>query len=196
MAAWRINNAFNPLNEQLEKKFPNIVIYSIGDTAHQAEPSDHNPNKYGRVNAEDFMLRNGFDHADAVWLCSWLIQDSRTKYVIFNRRIWESDTRKWTTYTGSNPHTDHVHLSINDSADWNVHAWKLESSELPTVDEVWNEDVNNSGNGGPYSARGALYTAQLRTGKIANDLLPELLSAVKALDAKVTALDAKVSKLA
>lgn len=31
--------------------------------------------------------------------------------VIRNRKRWDSRTRKWATYQGSDPHTDHVHVS-------------------------------------------------------------------------------------
>lgn len=30
--------------------------------------------------------------------------------VIWDRRIWSYKTRRWSTYTGDNPHTDHVHF--------------------------------------------------------------------------------------
>lgn len=160
MASWRMNKAFAPLNRALRKRYPNIVIYGIGDPAHQATKSDHNPNKYGRVNAEDYMLRNGFDHADAVWLCAWLIQDKRTKYVIFNRRIWEWDTQEWRPYGGKNPHTDHVHHSVHDSADNNDGEWQLEKKAEVAEDmdakDVW---LYNTGTAEePYQAVGRLRT--------------------------------------
>ncbi|WP_376777824.1 peptidoglycan-binding domain-containing protein [Kibdelosporangium persicum] len=34
-------------------------------------------------------------------------------YVIYNRRITRADWRGWSTYTGSNPHTSHVHVSFS-----------------------------------------------------------------------------------
>lgn len=36
-------------------------------------------------------------------------------YVIWNRRIWKaySDPERWHSYTGPNPHTDHVHFSFS-----------------------------------------------------------------------------------
>lgn len=36
------------------------------------------------------------------------------KYVIYNSRIWNSED-KWHSYTGSDPHTSHVHVSFKDS---------------------------------------------------------------------------------
>lgn len=39
------------------------------------------------------------------------------KYVIYNYRIWtpENSEKKWRSYTGSDPHTSHVHVSFKDS---------------------------------------------------------------------------------
>jgi len=34
-------------------------------------------------------------------------------YVIWNERIWSSRYMDWRPYTGSNPHTDHVHFSLS-----------------------------------------------------------------------------------
>jgi hypothetical protein len=36
------------------------------------------------------------------------------KYVIYNRRIYQNG--QWKAYTGPNPHTDHVHISFNDTS--------------------------------------------------------------------------------
>jgi hypothetical protein len=34
-------------------------------------------------------------------------------YIIWNRRSWNSKRRAWAPYTGSNPHTDHVHITFH-----------------------------------------------------------------------------------
>lgn len=33
-------------------------------------------------------------------------------YIIWNRRIWHAGSSTWKTYTGSDPHTNHVHISL------------------------------------------------------------------------------------
>ena len=33
-------------------------------------------------------------------------------YIIWNRQSWHNPTKGWQTYTGKNPHTDHVHFSF------------------------------------------------------------------------------------
>jgi peptidoglycan hydrolase-like protein with peptidoglycan-binding domain len=51
----------------------------------------------------------------------WLTRDAGLQarrlgvmYVIFNRRMWRTydPARGWTPYTGSSPHTDHIHVSF------------------------------------------------------------------------------------
>jgi hypothetical protein len=34
-------------------------------------------------------------------------------YIIFNRKIWRSYDPGWGTYSGTNPHTDHIHISLS-----------------------------------------------------------------------------------
>ncbi len=38
------------------------------------------------------------------------------KYIIWNGRSWNAQRKSWATYTGSNPHTDHVHVTFNPTA--------------------------------------------------------------------------------
>lgn len=96
----------------------------IGDAAHAARVSDHNPNARGSVNAID-VDRDGI-HVPSV--IAGLLAHPATHYVIHNRRIYSSENRfRPQVYTGSNPHTDHIHESIrqdvvaeNDSTPWHL----------------------------------------------------------------------------
>jgi peptidoglycan hydrolase-like protein with peptidoglycan-binding domain len=85
-----------------------LVVGWIGDAAHQAECSDHNPDSTGVVHAIDPMVTG--THAQAV--VNACLHAADLQYVIHNRTIW-SATVGWAAraYTGSNPHTDHVHIS-------------------------------------------------------------------------------------
>jgi len=54
-----------------------------------------------------------------------LKEDNRVSYLIFNKKIWSRDKAKSGNrpYTGSNPHTKHLHISINpdlanDTSPW------------------------------------------------------------------------------
>lgn len=99
---------------------------SIGDAAHRARPSDHNPSG-GWVHALDLSHdpAGGFDaHAHARQIAAR--RDPRIKYLISNRQIWNpSVSPHWRPYTGPNGHTSHVHISLratdaarNDTSPW------------------------------------------------------------------------------
>ena len=45
------------------------------------------------------------------------------QYVIWNKRQWSSWDRTWTKYTGANPHTDHVHLSLSWDGAYRRTSW-------------------------------------------------------------------------
>jgi hypothetical protein len=86
--------------------------------------------KEGR--ALDYMLNyaNPAQRSQAEDIVNWLLATDRhgnrhanarrlgIMYLIWNRRIWgsyraASDGDGWRPYTGSNPHTDHIHLSFS-----------------------------------------------------------------------------------
>ena len=90
----------------------------IGDAAHSARKSDHNPNGKGVVCAIDITHdpRHGLD-ANALAETLRASKDPRLKYIIWNRRIWNpSVSAAWRPYTGSNPHDKHVHVSVAAAA--------------------------------------------------------------------------------
>lgn len=91
---------------------------TIGDPAHAARESDHNPNGAHVVCAMD--LTNDPAHgADMSKLAGFLLHNPHPalKYVIWNRRI-ASRTHGWSwlPYHGTNPHTHHVHISVGPTA--------------------------------------------------------------------------------
>lgn len=119
---------------------------SIGNAEHAARASDHNPdrNSSGVVRAVD-ITRKGID-VDA--LLTALIKDPRVWYVIWNRRI-ASRTYGWVwkPYTGSSPHTEHVHVSILrtrpaeiSTARWFKLPAATDTTEVPEV--ITDADVN------------------------------------------------------
>ena len=99
---------------------------TIGDLAHQQRRSDHNPDAGGVVRAID-VTHDPRGGADMAVIAEQLRQrrDPRAKYVIFNRRIASTNTGwAWKKFTGTNPHTHHMHVSVvtgpraDDTSSW------------------------------------------------------------------------------
>jgi hypothetical protein len=132
--AWRLAKGLEHLRDQVNAKYParsKASDGSIGDTAHSARKSDHNPDSAGVVHAIDLTHdpRNGFD---SYKFAEHLLrtQDSRLSYVISNGKIGSGPRGPspgiWRKYTGTNPHDHHVHVSIvagslaDDTQDWDI----------------------------------------------------------------------------
>ena len=124
--SWRLARGLDRLRSQVNTRHPNRAKHSdgtIGDRKHAARASDHNP-VGGIVHALDLTHDpgRGFDvHALAEKLRS--SRDQRISYIISNKRIFSSTKSpfEWRRYTGSNPHSKHMHISIrrNPHADNN-----------------------------------------------------------------------------
>lgn len=127
MVAWYLDPALNTLCKQIRAERPAVQIGTIGDAAHAGTASDHNPEADGSVDAIDVMLGSGYTVADAERHVATLLRhrDYRIAYVIWNRRIISSTVQPWVwrTYTGSDPHTGHWHLSRNDVRESDASQW-------------------------------------------------------------------------
>lgn len=123
MTSWRIAKSLDVLRKQLNEAYPKrskASDGSIGDTAHSARKSDHNPNSKGVVQAIDITHdpANGLDArrlADALFAS----KDKRIKYIISNGQIASGYGAShpfgvWRKYNGSNAHRKHVHISVRD----------------------------------------------------------------------------------
>lgn len=116
----RIARSLETLRRQVDSRWPNRSKASdgwIGDRAHRARKSDHNPNSRGVVQALDITHDPG-NGPDAGQLAEALLasRDNRIKYIISNRRIASGaggpSPWVWRNYRGSNPHARHVHVSV------------------------------------------------------------------------------------
>ncbi|QWF78691.1 hypothetical protein [Amycolatopsis sp. CA-230715] len=159
---WRVARALDTLLSQLNARAParsRASDGSIGDAAHATRDSDHNPwyrpgNGPGVVTARDFT-HDPAAGLDGHWLADALVRsrDPRIKYVIWNRRIIDSRAQygawQWKPYTGTNPHTKHVHLSVmpdgraDDTRAWNLGANPPEDELSKTASEQVNEIYNS-----------------------------------------------------
>ena len=122
VAPWRVARSLDVLLGQLNAMAPKrskASDGSVGDAAHQANASsDHNPH-YGPgiVTARDYT-HDPANGLDCQKLANALVaaKDPRLKYVIWNRRIVDSrpgnNPWAWVNYSGTNPHTKHLHLSV------------------------------------------------------------------------------------
>jgi len=114
---WKVSPLLVPVIDEVRQHYPEIVIGTIGDAAHQQEVSDHNPDQWGYVCAADFMIADhGFNWDACQGFVNRIVQrrDTRMAYLIFNRHFMSAtiDGWHWRTYDGSDPHTNHAHLSV------------------------------------------------------------------------------------
>lgn len=135
---WYLAPSLIALGNEINARWPKRDTASdgaIGDASHQARVSDHNPDwsAGGVVRAID-VDNNGIDVQD---LLDATIGDQRVWYVIWNRRIY-SRTYGWKAnpYDGTDPHTGHVHISINHTkaAETDTSAWfptQHEEDDMP-----------------------------------------------------------------
>jgi hypothetical protein len=123
---WRTAQCLLKLRAQVNQMAPNRTTASdgtIGDAAHQSRSSDHNPwvrdGAVGVVTALD-ITHDPTHGCDAGRIAEALrtSHDSRIKYIIWNRQIASSAPKHgrpawaWRPYSGENPHTHHVHVSV------------------------------------------------------------------------------------
>lgn len=114
----------------------------IGDAAHSARDSDHNPDSRGLVHAVDVdedLRVPGLSMAECV---AHIVErhrtgaDNRLTYIIYERTIW-SASNDWRArpYTRSNPHDKHAHFSASyvKARERNTAPWGIRTLEVPTV---------------------------------------------------------------
>ncbi len=123
MAAWRPAQSLDVLLAQVNAAAPNRDKSSDGTLAstahHAANPnSDHEADPLGVVHARD--ITNDPAHGcDSKAIAHSIVasHDQRVKYVISDRQIASGSGQSheawlWRPYSGSNPHTEHCHVSV------------------------------------------------------------------------------------
>ena len=130
------------LREQLDAKFKNRDRSSdgwIGDSAHSARVSDHNPDRLGWVHAVDIdqdfgrgRWRNGRNAralADQIvkYAASGLPGSDRVKNAVYENQVASGTYRSsWWRFRGSGyGHTQHIHVSFTSAAQRDGGVWPL-----------------------------------------------------------------------
>lgn len=129
------------LREQMNVRFPKRDTRSDGWVAsaahHKQNPtSDHEPDKNGIVHAIDIDKDFGDPKKDMaeqlanelrIYAKSGRKGSDRLKYVIYNKRIASPrEDWKWRPYSGPNPHTGHLHVSVTEASDKDGSKWPLD----------------------------------------------------------------------
>ena len=102
----------------LRKKISDGLLPSA---AHQVQNPDSDHNTGYAVDLTHDPV-NGIDCKD---IFEKLKEDKRVKYLIFQGKIWSKERAKEGNrkYTGSNQHTKHLHISINDGMGNDTSPW-------------------------------------------------------------------------
>lgn len=115
-ASWRLATALGVLRDRVDELHPDRprgADGTIGDPAHAARASDHNPNVLGVVTAWDCTAAPFVDDLAEQLRRLGRSGDRRVKYVIWKGRIASAvDRWAWRPYDGD-PHTGHLHLSLS-----------------------------------------------------------------------------------
>lgn len=141
MASWFLAPSLEKLRDEVNAAYPGRskkIDGTIGDAAHSARVSQHNPNRdsgddvpNGAVTAIDITATN---NALREKVLDAVIGSDRAWYVISRGHIW-SRTYGWAkrNYNGSNPHNDHIHISLRQtkSAVNSTKSWGIGSASAP-----------------------------------------------------------------
>jgi len=144
--AWFLNKALTTFRNEVNAEYPERDKASdgtIGDAAHQASTSDHNPDPDGSVDAWDMDvdLRSGNDPAEIERLKGIFQKHPAARYWIHNRQIAHRSTGwKRERYTGSNPHDKHVHWNSEPSQETSTRPWGVKKEE--DLDSTQNAKLN------------------------------------------------------
>jgi hypothetical protein len=146
LSAWRVVTTPAPAAkaalDQATKRWPGRSRASdgiVGDAAHRARPSDHNPDADGMACAFDLTHdpAHGCDAhllADELRFLSKVGLEKRAKYIISRKRIATPPTWDWRRYTGTNPHESHIHVSITQEGKRDCSPWWI--GNAPTEDDM------------------------------------------------------------
>jgi Rad3-related DNA helicase len=147
--SWRLARSLDVLRAEVNAAAPSRSKRSdgtIGDAAHRATWSDHNPNASGVVCALD-LTHDPAGGADMNVIADHIRKRGHPalKYLIWSRRIYSVARagEGWRPYGGSNPHTSHLHVSVGIGSDGrsvgpydNTSPWGISSTGISVEDAL------------------------------------------------------------
>ena len=115
----------------LRKKVSDGLLPSA---AHQLQNPDSDHNTGFAVDLTHDPI-NGINCAE---IFEKLKEDKRVKYLIFQGKIWSKEKAKQGNriYTGSNQHTKHLHISINDGMGNDTSPWFWWMNQPKVVNQI------------------------------------------------------------
>lgn len=196
--AWYLAPSLAVLRAEVNARWPgrdHTSDGSIGDAAHQASTSDHNPNSREAVDAWD-MDKDGVGVDEVI---AAFERHPSAHYWIWQRQIASSDDGwRRRPYSGSNPHTMHVHFSIKQSAgaEQDRRPWGLLEADMALTSEdvtkIWAAGFGS----GPGRRTAGQLLAEARDGTLkATAEVAELRAAVAQAATADAARDAELRAL-
>ena len=115
----------------LRKKISDGLLPSA---AHQVQ----NPNSDHNTGYAVDLTHDPVNGIDCVDIFEKLKEDKRVKYLIFQGKIWSKEKAKQGNriYTGSNQHTKHLHISINDGMGNDTSPWFWWMNQPKVVNQI------------------------------------------------------------
>ena len=202
MPDWYLNPALTRFRNEVNARWPNRDKTSdgtIGDAAHQATNSDHNPDPDGSVDAWDMDV----DGVPVATVIAAALKHESIWYVIYNRRITSRNQSGglgvWHPYTGASPHTEHVHFNTRESYENSTKPWFPPAPPTPPEDDMFSDADRDALTSANFRALGIYQDKDTVTYTVANGSTktePNNAKAARvALEAKVDALEAAVDAL-
>lgn len=142
MADWYLNRALTNWRNAVNAAYPNRDKTSdgtIGDAAHQASTSDHNPDADGSVDAWDMDvdLRSGRDAQAIEELKQVFQKHPAARYWIHNRQIAHRNNGwKREYYSGANAHDKHVHWNSEPGYENSSLPWVIKEDDLDSTQDA------------------------------------------------------------
>ena len=197
----RVAHSLNVLLAEINAAWPGRNTASdgaMGDAAHAARKSDHNPDGRGVIKARDYDITS-LSHDAALALAAAIraamIRRFQTGYVIFDGRICNSDVQGWSWhgYDGPSPHEHHIHVSVHSLID-TTDAWDITPTDEGIDPMITLKDITAAVWGAQTGRGDNVAAMSLRVARAERDAAATL-ELVKQVAAKVGVTDEKVDEI-